>query len=182
MEHLGINDWLPSDVEHWTELFESFPPSLTSIAFDECFNWQSFWFFAQVKIPVVSIRTVRITVRREDGGFPIDLLQKAFPAATTISIPAPLTELEEMTQLHLQQDRSLQYLRFTRSPNAIHQITVMTCASLSVLVDNFPSLRRIDLPKGYLELEDNEDGLLDGLEIKMATRAQGEMSSGVYEI
>lgn len=182
LESLEINDWLPMDSEHWAELIDSLPANLTSLTFNECYDWQSFWIFSQLTTFARSVRTIRVNLRREDGGFPIDLLQKVFPSATTMILPAPLAESVETDTTWSRQDQELQYLCFTMPPTAIRILPKITCHFLAGLVNSFPALRRIDVPEACFELDEDELEKLEEIEKRMELRAIDGKSSGVFEV
>lgn len=158
LRYLQINDWLPQSVNSWTELLRSWPPSLTSISFEDCLNWNPLYLLDQVRERNEGIQRINIGLRREEDGFPIAIILSAFPKLVHLAIPAPVRIPEFMTTVNANQDtgRCLKHLTFRLLPIVVQPKGILTTRFLSTCVERFPTLVRIDIPEHYLKLDADE--------------------------
>lgn len=173
LSYLQINDWLPQDPNHWAELLDSLPICLTAMSFENCLNWNPFFQLHQIGAVASNITSLQIGMRREEDGFPIEILLVAFPNLDVLTLPTPVGVPDFATTVSgfPGKGETLSRLAFRIVPDTVQPKPKIGIDFLVKCVEVHPKLTAIEFPEAYIKFDDDTYDKLEEMEAVMVRRA-----------
>ncbi|EXJ80207.1 hypothetical protein A1O1_08349 [Capronia coronata CBS 617.96] len=196
LRFLQVSHRLYEDEGSWATLFDSWPETLKTLRIAECLYYS--FFKCLDRCPSTSaartIRTLEIGPALHEDRLPLGAIMHAFPMVKTLVLPAyvgahknPLYEEDGHGNVTFsiapvsQEQHPLENL-VLRDYNHVSQPDLDDMVwILSVLIDRFPRLRRIELPERYFSVAEDVlsfEALTNTLE-QRADKA-GKDSAGIF--